>query len=76
MDLPVDAPAYRSTMDALDQAIAALDARVSVVVHRTNEIGVLGHAVVIGPGSPYRDAAAAESVIELARARGLPLVGT
>ena len=77
MDLPVDAPAYRSTMDALDHAIAALDAPVSVVVFsRTNEIGPLGDAVVIGPGSPYRDAAAAESVIESARARGLPLVGT
>ena len=76
MDLPVDAPAYRSTMDALDHSIAALDAQVSVVVYRTNEIGALGDAVVIGPGSPYRDAAAAESVIESARARGLPLVGT
>ena len=76
MDLPVGAPAYRSTMDALDHSISALHARVDVVVYRTDGIGALGDAVVIGPGSPYRDPSAAESVIESARARGLPLVGT
>ena len=76
MDLPVDTPVYRYTIDALDHAIAALDARASVVVYRTNEIGAIGDAVAIGPGSPYRDTVAAEAVIESARVRGIPLVGT
>lgn len=76
MDLPTGAPAYRHTMAALDHSIMALGARVEVVVYRTDAIGSLGDAVVIGPGSPYRDPPAAESVIEAARTRGIPLVGT
>jgi CTP synthase (UTP-ammonia lyase) len=36
----------------------------------------LGDALVVGPGSPYRDAEAVLNVIASARARGVPLLGT
>jgi CTP synthase (UTP-ammonia lyase) len=76
MDLPSDNESHRFTVDALDHAIAALDARVEVHVVPTDTIGALGAGVVIGPGSPYRDPGAAEQVIQTAREKGIPLVGT
>jgi CTP synthase (UTP-ammonia lyase) len=33
-------------------------------------------AIVIGPGSPYRDPKAAHAVVREARERDIPLVGT
>ena len=76
MDLPADNESHRFTVDALDHAIAALDAPVSVRIVHTDAVDVLGDGVVIGPGSPYLDAAAAERAIQTAREKGLPLVGT
>ncbi len=76
MDLPADNDSHRFTVDALDHAIAALDAPVSVRVVHTDAVDDLGDGVVIGPGSPYLDAAAAEQAIQTAREKGLPLVGT
>ena len=76
MDLPADNESHRFTLDALDHAIAALDAPVSVRIVHTDAVDDLGDGVVIGPGSPYRDAAAAEHAIQTAREKGLPLVGT
>ncbi len=76
MDLPADNESHRFTVDALDHAIAALDAPVSVRVVHTDAVDDLGDGVVIGPGSPYLDAAAAEQAIQTAREKGLPLVGT
>jgi CTP synthase (UTP-ammonia lyase) len=76
MDLPEKDPSYRYTTEALAHAIDAVDATVRVDVVRTDAIDQLGDAVVIGPGSPYRDAHAAEHVVEDARKRGVPLVGT
>ncbi len=76
MDLPADNDSHRFTVDALDHAIAALDAPVSVRVVHTDAVDDLGDGVVIGPGSPYLDAAAAEHAIQTAREKGLPLVGT
>jgi CTP synthase (UTP-ammonia lyase) len=76
MDLPSDNDSHRFTLDALDHAIAALDAPVSVRVVRTDEVDALGDGVVVGPGSPYRDPGAAEHAIQTAREKGLPLVGT
>ena len=76
MDLPADNDSHRFTVDALDHAIAALDAPVSVRVVHTDAVDDLGDGVVIGPGSPYRDAGAAEQAIQTAREKGLPLVGT
>ena len=76
MDLPADNDSHRFTVDALDHAIAALDAAVSVRVVHTDAVDDLGDGVVIGPGSPYLDAGAAEQAIQTAREKGLPLVGT
>ena len=79
MDLPADNDSHRFTVEALDHAIAVLDAPVSVrVVHTdaVDDFDDLGDGVVIGPGSPYLDAAAAEQAIQSAREKGLPLVGT
>ena len=49
---------------------------IAVEVVRTDAVGTVGAAVVIGPGSPYRDPATAEQVVEEARREGIPLVGT
>jgi hypothetical protein len=76
IDLPPTDPSHRSTVDAVDHAIAAVGGDVSTAVTRTDAIERLGDGVVIGPGSPYRDPRAAESVIEACRRDGIPLVGT
>jgi CTP synthase (UTP-ammonia lyase) len=76
MDLPEQDASFRFTVDALEHAVAASSADVSVHITHTDAIATLGHGVVIGPGSPYRDAAAAEDVIRAAREKGIPLVGT
>ena len=76
LDLPPAQAFHRATVAALDHAVRASGAAVDVRVVRTDAIGDLGHGVVIGPGSPYRDPGAAEQAIRSARERGLPLVGT
>lgn len=76
MDLPEENDSHRYTIDALDHAIAATSTDVTVRLVPTDSIGELGHGVVIGPGSPYRDPRAAEAAIQTAREKGLPLVGT
>ena len=76
MDLSEEDASFRYTCDALDHAVAAASADVMVRVVHTDAIDALGDGVVIGPGSPYRDAAAAEDVIRTAREKGIPLVGT
>ena len=68
---------HRATLAALRHAIdASAIPDTTVDIMRTDEIGVLGDGVVIGPGSPYRDARAAEHVVHTAREQGIPLVGT
>jgi len=76
MDLGAGDPSHAYTMDALDHAIAHGGHDVEVSIELTDSIGRIGHGVMIGPGSPYRDPAAAESVIARARHTGIPLVGT
>ncbi len=76
MDLSDQDASFRYTVDALEHAVAATSADVSVHITRTDEIDGFGHGVVIGPGSPYRDPAAVEDVIRTAREKGIPLVGT
>ena len=76
MDLPAGNASHRFTVDALDHAIAALDAPTSVRVVHTDAVDALGDGVVIGPGSPYLDPRTAEAVIQAAREKGLQLVGT
>ena len=81
IDLPPDATYHRATVEALHHAADALEIDLDLGVHRTDALpfgadldGIDG--VVIGPGSPYRDEAAAWSVVRSARERGVPLVGT
>ena len=76
MDRPPEQAYHGATVAALEHAAAALDRAVDVRVVTTDAIGTLGDGVVIGPGSPYREPMAVESVIRQARERGLPLVGT
>lgn len=79
IDLPSDHPYHRATLAALAHAAAGLNMR-SIVVPTDAITGrsadELGDAVVVGPGSPYRDPEAVHAVIRSARERGVPLVGT
>jgi CTP synthase (UTP-ammonia lyase) len=45
-------------------------------IRDVDEIARPGSALVIGPGSPYRDQDAAHAVVRAARERDVPLVGT
>ena len=76
MDLDVTDASYHYTVTALHHAIARSGKAVDVSIVQTDAIGRLGHGVMIGPGSPYRDPVATETVIEQARRLGIPLVGT
>jgi len=76
MDLPETNDSHRYTIDALGHAIAATGAPITFSVVHTDSRPRLRDGVVIGPGSPYRDPAAAEAAIQTAREKGIPLVGT
>jgi CTP synthase (UTP-ammonia lyase) len=84
MDLPSGQAYHAATLAALGHAAsdAGLDAGIRVVPTDQidddifSRLGGPGTAVVIGPGSPYRDPDRAHEVIRLARERGVPLVGT
>lgn len=76
MDLPPRQRFHLATVDAIRHAADHLGVDVRVDVVHTDRVDWLGHGVVIGPGSPYRDPAAAEDVIRMARTRGIPLVAT
>jgi CTP synthase (UTP-ammonia lyase) len=76
IDLPIDDPAYVFTIEGLGHALAARDPGLELAVTRTDEIGELGRGVLVAPGSPYRDPAAAEHAVERCRLDGTPLLGT
>ena len=76
IDLPSERPFHVATIAALRHAIEARGADVAVDVAPTDRIGALGDGVVMGPGTPYRDPAAAERAIARARQEGIPLVAT
>ena len=69
-----------ATLAAIDHAAAALGLEPDVRVLETDTLGqsdlATCSAMVIGPGSPYRDPEAVLSSIRWARERGIPLVGT
>jgi hypothetical protein len=80
MDLPPNHRYHLATLAALDHA-SSIASPLRTVVVLTDTIGgraadSLGDAVVVGPGSPYREPEAVFNVIGSARARGVPLVGT
>ena len=82
MDLPADHRYHRATLAALEHASADRRIPIDIRVLRTDairdasRIATPGSAVVIGPGSPYRDPEAAHDVVTKARERNVPLVGT
>lgn len=78
MDLPREQRFHAATLAALHHALGQrhADVAIDVVVVGTDQIGEIGDGVVIGPGSPYRDPAAAERIIARARCDGIPLVAT
>ncbi len=73
-DLPEAHRFHQATLAALQHATSSGEHDVSVEVVRTDAIGRLGDAVLVGPGSPYRDPTAVERVVASARERGLPLL--
>jgi CTP synthase (UTP-ammonia lyase) len=82
IDLPADHAYFIATFSALRHASSYLGLTLETHVVRTDSIDDVdqivrpGSAVVIGPGSPYRNQDAAHAVVRAARERGVPLVGT
>ena len=81
MDLPPTQRYAVATLAALDHAARGLGLEVDVRVLPTDTLGdqaevLSSSAIVVGPGSPYRDPEAVLTSIRLARERGIPLVGT
>jgi len=81
IDLPPGHRYHAATIAALHHASEHRAAPIEVRVVPTDTIGddliaMPGSAVVVGPGSPYRNQEAAYDVVRAARERGVPLVGT
>lgn len=82
IDLPADHRYHRATLAALGHASENRRIPIDVRVVPTDKIGDAswladsGSAVIIGPGSPYRDPDAAHEVVRNSRERNIPLVGT
>lgn len=82
IDLPADHPYHRATVAALEHASDNRRIPIEVRVVPTDTIrdpfrvAAATSAVIVGPGSPYRDPEAAHSVVREARERNIPLVGT
>ncbi len=81
IDLPPNQRYHVATMAALDHASGSLKVPIEVHVVPTDMIdrrliGDPGAAVVVGPGSPYRNPEGTLDVIRSAREKGIPLVGT
>jgi CTP synthase (UTP-ammonia lyase) len=82
IDLPSDHRYHRATLAALGHASESRRIPIDVRVVPTNtirdasRIAAPGSAVIIGPGSPYRDPEAAHEVVRKAREQNVPLVGT
>ncbi len=82
IDVAADHPYHRATLAALGHASERRGIPIEVRVVPTDTIrdassvAAAASAVVIGPGSPYRDPEAAHAVVREARERNVPLVGT
>ena len=81
IDLAPDRQYHAATMAALKHASERHSADVQVRAVATDTIDHRlvadpGAAVVVGPGSPYRNAEGVLEVVRSARERGIPLVGT
>jgi CTP synthase (UTP-ammonia lyase) len=82
IDLPRGQRYHAATLAALGHASEHRAVPIEIRVVPTDSIGDVnlvaapGSAVVVGPGSPYRDPEAVHAVVRCARERGIPLVGT
>jgi CTP synthase (UTP-ammonia lyase) len=82
IDLPAEHRFHRATLAALGHASKNRRIPIDVRVVPTDQIrdaswlADASSAVIIGPGSPYRDPDAAHEVVRKARERNIPLVGT
>ena len=81
IDLPETQPYFIATLAALYHAAAtaaSLDIQPKVI--RTDHLDQQNisdyAAIVVGPGSPYRNPDAVHAAIRTAREQGIPLVGT
>lgn len=82
IDLPSQHLYHAASVAALRHAAEQRAAPIEIRVVRTDRIGdpdllaAPGSAVVVGPGSPYRNPEAVHAVVRAAREHGVPLVGT
>lgn len=82
IDSPADHRYHRATLAALghasDQQGIPIEVRVvpTDTIRDPSSIASAGSAVIIGPGTPYRDPEAAHEVVREAREQNIPLVGT
>lgn len=82
IDLPAAHLYHRATLDAIRHASESLATPLELRVIETDSIASpddlvrRSRAVVVGPGSPYRDQDAVHECIRAAREGGVPLVGT
>ena len=82
IDLPADHRYHRATLAALGHASEdrGIPIEVRVVptdtIRDASRVAAGASALIIGPGSPYRDPEAANAVVREARERNIPLVGT
>lgn len=81
IDTPPEHRFHAATIAAIDHASKSLNLPVEIRVVPTDTIDRAliddpGAAVIVGPGSPYRNPDGALEVIRSAREKGIPLVGT
>jgi len=82
IDLPASHRFHRATLAALGHASEERGIPIEIRVMPTDTIRdassvvAVTSAIVIGPGSPYRDPEAAHAIVREARERDIPLVGT
>ena len=82
IDQPPEHSYHRASVAAIRDAASSIGAAVEISLVQTDHIDspdVLvrnSSAILIGPGSPYRDPDAVIACIRSARESGLPLVGT
>jgi len=82
IDLPADHRYHRATLAALGHAseVRGIPIDVRVVptdrIRDASQVAGAASALIVGPGSPYRDPEAAHAVVREARERNIPLVGT
>jgi CTP synthase (UTP-ammonia lyase) len=82
IDLPADHRFHLATLAAIAHASEYREIPIEVrvvptdTIRDTSRVTAGASAVVIGPGSPYRDPEAANEVVREVRERNVPLVGT